>query len=197
MKRKDFRHLERLRVRWPEVDMQQIVFNGHYLAYVDTAVAGYWRALALPYQATFAQLDGDLFVRKATLDYLDAAQYDDQLEIGVRHESTGNSSLRFAAGVFRGEHLLVSAELVYVFADPQRRIPASVPTALRDVLSAFESGQSMLDVQVGSWAELGAPAQAIRHSVFVQEQGIPAELEWDEADADCVHALALNRMGLP
>ena len=48
----DFRFLERLRVRWAEIDAQQIVFNGHYLMYFDTAVAGYWRALAL------AQIDG-------------------------------------------------------------------------------------------------------------------------------------------
>lgn len=29
--RHDFRFFERLRVRWAEVDLQQIVFNGHYL----------------------------------------------------------------------------------------------------------------------------------------------------------------------
>ncbi len=29
MKRQDFRFAHRLRVRWVEVDMQQIVFNGH------------------------------------------------------------------------------------------------------------------------------------------------------------------------
>ena len=48
MSRQEFRHFERLRVRWAEVDMQKIVFNGHYLMYFDTAVAGYWRALAMP-----------------------------------------------------------------------------------------------------------------------------------------------------
>ena len=52
MKRDDFRLLHRLRVRWAEVDMQKIVFNGHYLMYFDTAMADYWRALALPYEAT-------------------------------------------------------------------------------------------------------------------------------------------------
>jgi acyl-CoA thioesterase FadM len=31
MNRSDFRFAERLRVRWAEVDMQKIVFNGHYL----------------------------------------------------------------------------------------------------------------------------------------------------------------------
>ena len=33
--------------------------------------------------------------------------------------------------------------------------------------------------------------------MFVQEQGIPAEMEWDEADEACVHAVAYNRMGVP
>ena len=49
MQRSDFRFTERLRVRWAEMDIQQIVFNGHYLMYFDTAIAGYWRALAMPY----------------------------------------------------------------------------------------------------------------------------------------------------
>ena len=39
MKRQDFRFFHRLRVRWAEVDMQKIVFNAHYLMYIDTAVA--------------------------------------------------------------------------------------------------------------------------------------------------------------
>ncbi len=46
--RRDFRCLDPLRVRWAEVDLQQIVFNGHYLMYFDTAVAAYWRRLAMP-----------------------------------------------------------------------------------------------------------------------------------------------------
>ncbi len=54
MKRSDFRFLDRLRVRWAEIDAQQIVFNGHYLAYFDTAMAGYWRSLAMPYHQTMA-----------------------------------------------------------------------------------------------------------------------------------------------
>jgi predicted GNAT family N-acyltransferase len=44
---------------------------------------------------------------------------------------------------------------------------------------------------------MGREAGAIRKQVFVEEQGIPAELEWDAADAVCVHAVAYNRFGLP
>jgi predicted GNAT family N-acyltransferase len=55
----------------------------------------------------------------------------------------------------------------------------------------------MLQVRTGSWADLGEDARRIRTEVFVQEQRIPADLEWDEADADAVHAVAYNRLGQP
>ena len=107
LQRRDFRHLERLRVRWAEVDMQRIVFNAHYLMYFDTALAGYWRALALPYEATMAGLGGDLYLRKASIEYEGSARYDDQLEVGIRCARIGNSSMMLQAAVFRGEPRLV------------------------------------------------------------------------------------------
>ncbi len=194
--RQDFRFLDRLRVRWAEVDMQQIVFNGHYLMYIDTAVGGYWRALALPYQQTMAQLGGDLFVRKASLEYFASAAYDDQLDVGVRCERVGNSSLMFQAGVFRADEMLVGGELVYVFADPVAKQSRPVPPELRSTLLGFEAGEAMVDVRVGTWDELGREASAIRHEVFIDEQKIPAEMEWDAADSECLHAVAFNRLGV-
>ncbi|MFO1220820.1 MAG: YbgC/FadM family acyl-CoA thioesterase [Burkholderiaceae bacterium] len=195
-KRTDFRHLDRLRVRWAEVDMQKIVFNGHYLMYFDTAVAGYWRAMALPYHDTMEYLAGDLYARKATVEYHASAKYDDQLEVGVRTQRIGNSSMLLACAVFRAEQLLVSGELVYVFADPATMTTQPVPQQLREVLQDFEAGKPMVDVRVGTWQELGSAAQVIRRQVFIDEQKIPADLEWDGIDADSVHALAVNRFGV-
>ena len=43
-------HIEPLRVRWAEVDAQGIVFNGHYLNYLDQASTGFWRRLALAFK---------------------------------------------------------------------------------------------------------------------------------------------------
>jgi YbgC/YbaW family acyl-CoA thioester hydrolase len=197
MKRADFRFAERLRVRWAEIDAQKIVFNGHYLTYIDTAFAGYWRALALPYEQTMAYLGGDLYMRKATLEYEGSARYDDVLEVGIRCGRIGTSSMVITAGVFRQDELLVSGELVYVFADAMTQTSKPVPQELRDVLQAFEAGKSMVDVRVGSWDELGRDAKAIRSAVFVDEQKIPADMEWDEADSTCVHAVAANRFGVP
>ena len=197
MTRNDFRFSERLRVRWAEIDAQKIVFNGHYLMYFDTAVAGYWRALALPYAETMAQLEGDLFVRKASVDYLGSAKYDEVLDVCMRCARIGTSSMLFSGAVFRADRLLVSCELVYVFADPLTQTSKPVPTELRKVVEAFEAGEGMIETRVGSWQEFGARAQTIRTQVFIEEQSIPAAMEWDAADAQAVHALASNRFGLP
>jgi YbgC/YbaW family acyl-CoA thioester hydrolase len=196
MNRNHFRFSERLRVRWAEIDAQKIVFNGHYLMYFDTAVAGYWRALALPYAQTMLQLEGDLFVRKASVDYLGSAKYDDLLDVCMRCARIGSSSMLFSGAAFLGDRLLVSCELVYVFADPHTQTSKPVPVELRQVIEAFEAGEAMVETRVGSWQELGARAQVIRTQVFIEEQNIPAEMEWDADDAHAVHALVSNRFGL-
>ncbi|MFT3955416.1 MAG: YbgC/FadM family acyl-CoA thioesterase [Piscinibacter sp.] len=197
MKRSEFRFFDRLRVRWAEIDAQKIVFNAHYLMYFDTAVAGYWRAMAIPYAESMESLGGDLYVRKATVEYHGSARYDDRLDVGVRCARIGNSSIQFLGAVFRGEDLLVEGELIYVFADPHSQTSRPVPASLRAVLEGYEAGQSMVEVRLGDWATLGREASAIRTAVFVEEQHIPAEMEWDEADRECLHAVAYNRFGLP
>ena len=196
VRREDFRHIDRLRVRWAEVDMQKIVFNGHYLMYLDTAVAGWWRALALPYEATMAQQGGDMYLRRASLDYLASARYDDLIDVGIKTERIGNSAIALSGAVFRGDQLLVSGELLYVYADPISQTSRPVPQALRDVFLGFEAGQAMVEVRLGDWPTLGAAAGTLRSEVFVREQKIPTELEWDAADATALHAVAVNRFGL-
>jgi YbgC/YbaW family acyl-CoA thioester hydrolase len=193
MQRQDFRFTEPLRVRWSEVDMQHIVFNGHYLMYFDTAVAGYWRALAMPYHATMAQLQGDLYVRKATLEYLGSARYDEQLAVGVRCGRIGTSSMVMHVAVFRGQRCLVHGELVYVFADPTTQTSRPVPASLREVLQAYESGADMAPVRVGSWAELGADVQAVWGAAVAHDPAVQPNLAVPAA----LCAVAHNHFGVP
>ncbi len=195
--RADFRFFHRLRVRWVEVDMQKIVFNGHYLMYFDTAVADYWRLLGLPYEEAMHQLGGDLYVKKATVEYFASARMDERLDVALRCARIGNSSMLFECAIFRGDQLLIGGELLYVFADPATQTSRPVPPALREILTGFEAGQTMLHARTGSWNELSADAGAIRTRVFVQEQRIPAELEWDAADASALHAVVYNRLQQP
>lgn len=187
----------RLRVRWAEVDMQKIVFNGHYLMYLDTAMADYWRALVLPYEATLEALQGDLYVKKAVLEYHASARLDDLLDVGLRCQHIGKSSIVFAGDIRCNGRLLVSGELVYVFADPVTQKSRPVPAALRDVLLGFEANEPMMSIEVGHWSSLAEGARAVRLEVFVQEQQIPMALEQDAADAVALHVLIRNRLGLP
>lgn len=197
MTRQDFRFFEHLRVRWAEVDLQKIVFNAHYLTYFDIAVTGYWRALAMPYAKAMEQLEGDLYVRKAGIEFHASARWDDRLDVGMRCARIGNSSITMAGAIFRGDQLLITGELVYVFADPSTQTSRPVPAPLRELLQGFEAGEPMLDVRTGDWATLGKAAAAVRTEVFVEEQGIAREDEWDESDATAIHAVIHNRLGQP
>ncbi|MDR7305200.1 YbgC/YbaW family acyl-CoA thioester hydrolase [Rhodoferax saidenbachensis] len=195
LQRSDFRFFHRLRVRWAEVDMQHIVFNAHYLMYLDTAMGDYWRALALPYQESMVLLGGDMYVKKSTLEYHASARYDDTLHIGLRCARVGNSSMVFEGGIFRGDTLLVSGELLYVFADPTSQTSRPVPDALRQVFAQFEAGQAVTHTAVGKWDDWGNRITPLRRAVFVDEQAISEVLVWDEADASAVHAVVHNVLG--
>ena len=195
MQRQDFRCFHRLRVRWSEVDIQKIVFNAHYLTYADCAMTEYWRALALPYEAGMQALGGEVYLKKASVEYHASARLDDLLDVGMRCARVGNSSMVFEAGVFAGERLLVAVELIYVFADPANQTKRAVPPALRAMIEHFEAGGEMVELRVGDWATLGRDATQLRMAVFVQEQGIDPAIELDEHDATAVHAVAYNRLG--
>jgi acyl-CoA thioester hydrolase len=138
MTRRDFRFVHTLRVRWAEVDKQDVVFNGHYLTYFDVAITEYWRAIGVPYPAVTERWGTDLFVVKAGIEYHGPAHYDDVLDIGVRVGHIGNSSLRFTLGIFRGDQHLIGGELVYVNVVPATRKASPVPPGLRELINAYE-----------------------------------------------------------
>lgn len=197
LQRSDFRFFHRLRVRWAEVDMQRIVFNAHYLMYFDTAISDYWRALALPYTEAMEQLEGDLYVVKATIEFHASATLDDQIDVAMRCTRIGSSSITFSGAIFRGDQHLISSEIVYVFADPATQKSRPVPQALRDILLGYEAGEPVANLAVGGWGELQHGALALRSRVFIEEQGIDPAIELDALDADAVHAVLTNRLGQP
>lgn len=194
-KRSDFRFFHRLRVRWAEVDMQKIVFNAHYLMYFDTAIADYWRALALPYEEAMPMLGGDLYVRKATIEFAASARMDDLLDVAMKCARVGTSSIVFHGGLFRGDELLVTCELVYVFADPATQTSKPVPALLRQLFTDYEAGGAVHAMHTGNWVALREDASNLRRVVFIEEQKIPEEMEWDEHDETSLHAVSRNRLG--
>lgn len=52
-----------------------------------------------------------------------------------------------------------------------------------------------LRIVIGDWNDLRHDAQGLRVEVFVIEQGVPFELEWDEGDEVSIHAVAYDESG--
>jgi predicted GNAT family N-acyltransferase len=50
-------------------------------------------------------------------------------------------------------------------------------------------------VRPANWTVDREGLRAIRRAVFIEEQGVPEELEWDEHDEHCRHVLALAAGG--
>lgn len=51
----------------------------------------------------------------------------------------------------------------------------------------------MISVHSGDWDALGRSAKAIRTTVFVYEQAVSPQEEWDDMDAQCLHFVAYDR----
>lgn len=143
MAHKDFTFSHSLRVRWSEVDMQAIVFNGHYLNYFDVAFTEYWRVTGLPDVLAQSAAGLELFARKASIEYHAPARFDDVLDICVRCAELGRSSMRFVLEIYRGEDLLISGEMLYVHADSKIRKSEPVPAAWRARLIELEQGAAV------------------------------------------------------
>jgi len=139
MERSDFTFVHGLRVRWAEVDRQDVVFNGHYFLYFDVAVTEYWRAIGFRYPEDIVEKFGtDIYAVRASAEYHGSATYDDELEVCCRIGRIGRSSMQFLLGIYRGGERITSGELVYVNADPKTRKSAPWPQALKDAILGYE-----------------------------------------------------------
>ena len=102
------------------------------------AFTEYWRAAELPNALLQAKDGKELFARKASIEYMAPARFDDVLDIGVRCVKLGNSSMQFAIEIYIGEQHLVTGELFYVYADTSIRKGVAIPAAWREIIKRVE-----------------------------------------------------------
>ena len=89
-------HRECIKVRYQEVDLQNVVFNAHYLGWCDIATAS-WFHDALGWTGVGDDLDWMLV--KAQLEWQGSATYGDTVELDCGIARWGKTSLDVA---FRG-----------------------------------------------------------------------------------------------
>jgi acyl-CoA thioester hydrolase len=145
MARQEFRFAHRLRVRWAEVDMQKIVFNGHYLLYFDVAVMEYWRALGVNYpDGLIARFGCDSVAVKSVVEYHASARFDEEIDLCVRCARLGNSSSLYLLEIHRADVHLISGELHYVNVDAQTHKSMRLPDPMRELMRSYE-GDRLVD----------------------------------------------------
>ena len=125
-----------IRVRWAECDPQGVVFNAHYLAYVDLSVTELWRAAFGSYGAMLAR-GVDIVVAEAQLRFFGPARFDDELllEVGVTH--MGNTSIASRHRFRRDGELLLEASIRHVLVDRETLAKTPIPDWVREGLARW------------------------------------------------------------
>ena len=131
-----FRYAAYQRVGFSETDAQGVVYYGRYMPYFDVARTEYHRHLG---RVTLG--DVDFAMRAVTVEYVAGARFDDLLEIFVRIERIGTTSITYDHAVYRVEDdtLMATAKATLVCIALDERKAVRVPRELRELVSAFES----------------------------------------------------------
>ena len=137
--RPPYRFAHRIRVGFDETDAQGVVYYGRYMPYFDRARVEYLRRLGIlghvPGEPEFA-------MRAQHVEYHAPARFDDELEVFVRAQRMGRTSITWAFDAYHvesGEHLASATQVVVAVAvelGERRSVP--IPPHFRDALENFE-----------------------------------------------------------
>lgn len=123
-------------VRFVEVDQQGVVFNSHYLTYCDEALAAFLAqrsSAALDLVAFSSQLQ----LVTSTLTWVRAARWGDLLDVDVRCDRIGRTSLTVSFAIRVRAQPCCDVRTTYVLVD-EHGAPAPVPHTLRAALVPAE-----------------------------------------------------------
>jgi acyl-CoA thioester hydrolase len=133
-----FRYAAYQRVGFSDTDAQAVVYYGRYMPYFDLARTEFHRHLGRIHVrgAEFA-------MRALSVEYDAPARFDDLLEIFVRVERIGTTSMTYDHAAYRiddagGDLLMATAKQTLVLVELERRRPARVPDWLRRRIAEFQ-----------------------------------------------------------
>ncbi len=125
-----------VRVRYAECDMQGVVFNSHYLTYVDVGITELWRAAFGSY-GEMLERGLDVVVAEAQLRFRAAAHFDDELTIEVTVTHMGTTSIVTRHRILRREEQLVECTIRHVMVDRTALRKTEIPGWARERLSRW------------------------------------------------------------
>jgi acyl-CoA thioester hydrolase len=131
--RSDYAVFYPVSTRWVDNDIYGHVNNAVYYTYFDSAVNQY-----LIEQGELDIHHGEIvgFVVNSGCEYSSPVAYPDQLEVGIRADKIGNSSVQYGVAVFKKDAVEASAHghFVHVFVNKVSNKAVSIPTAIHVAL---------------------------------------------------------------
>lgn len=133
--RPGFAFSTRLRVRYAEIDGQRVVFNSRYLEYVDVAATEFWDWTGIGPALGAVWDETEFHVRRAEVDYLRPFLWGDSIDISVRLERIGGTSITQRYDMAHAETGAVHAVVVMTIVNVH--LPTGRPTPITGDLRAF------------------------------------------------------------
>jgi acyl-CoA thioester hydrolase len=127
-----------IEIRYGEVDLQRVVFNAHYLAYIDDAMDRWMRRL----DTDFERLGWDFMLKRAELVWNGAAGLGDTIGIDSEVASWGRTSFTVHHVVRVGDEIVLTADIVYVGVEPGTNRPVPPPPEVRNHLGGPDRATS-------------------------------------------------------
>jgi acyl-CoA thioester hydrolase len=129
-----FRHT--FRVRYAEADAQGVLFNAHYLAYVDHTITELWRAAFGGYEQMLER-GVDIVVAEARVRFRAAARFDDEVTVELSIVHLGTTSLATEYRFLRDDQLLAEVEMRHVFVTVGTAEKTPIPAWAREGLAPW------------------------------------------------------------
>ncbi len=131
-----YKHFHPITTRWMDNDVYGHINNVTYYSYFDTAVNHYLINTA-GLDIHNASIVG--FVVNSQCNYLAPIAFPDAIEIGLRVNRIGNSSVTYGLAVFKKGEIQASAygSFVHVFVNRKEQRSVSIPLNIRAALEAL------------------------------------------------------------
>jgi acyl-CoA thioester hydrolase len=120
--------VHRMRVRYAECDAQGVLFNAHYMAYIDHSFTEMWRAAYGGYERML-ELGVDVVVAEARLRFLEGARFDQEVDAEMLVTHLGTTSLRSHHRLVRVHDgaPLMEADMRHVWIDRETKRKTPIP----------------------------------------------------------------------
>ena len=134
------RYIERIRVRYNDCDMQNVVFNANYWMYADDAVAQFMRhAIGAESgvdadNVNMVEVGFDFMLKTASGTWHKGATYGDIIEAECSVTRWGNTSFDIAVSMSVRAEPVFDCTITYVSTTPGAPKPVPVPDLVRRAL---------------------------------------------------------------